>query len=64
MTRQVEVGSGYASQSDTAVHFGLGLAEQIEAVEVAWPDGSRERFAGGPADRVVVLRQGEGTRRP
>jgi hypothetical protein len=25
-----------------------------------WPDGRRESFAGGPADRAVELRQGEG----
>jgi hypothetical protein len=50
----------YLSSSAPVAHFGLGEVMQIEAVEVVWPDGSRERFAGGSVDRRSVLRQGEG----
>ena len=32
----------------------------MDAIEVRWPDGSREEFAGGPADRPVMVRKGEG----
>jgi hypothetical protein len=52
MTRQVEAGSGYASQSETVVHFGLGKATRIESIEVAWPGGTTQRFE---ADQVAGL---------
>jgi hypothetical protein len=32
----------------------------VDAVEVAWPDGSREEFGGADADRALTLRQGHG----
>jgi hypothetical protein len=64
MTGQVEAGSSYASQSDMAVHFGLGTATQIEAVEIFWPSGQRQRFAGsqlnGLLNRAVYLEEGDG----
>ena len=53
MTRYVEAGSGYASQSDAAVHFGLGQATGIDAVEVQWPSGREQRFAGAELERLV-----------
>jgi hypothetical protein len=40
--------------------FGLGKADKVDAVTVLWPDGAREEFAGGPADRALELRKGEG----
>lgn len=46
MTRQVEAGSGYASESALALHFGLGGADRIDAVEITWPDGKVERLEG------------------
>ena len=53
MTRWVEAGSGYASQSAFPVHFGLGEAERLEAMEIDWPSGRRERLEGaGLANRV------------
>jgi hypothetical protein len=47
MTRQVEAGSGYASQSETVIHFGLGRATHIDAIEVSWPGGAMQRFEAG-----------------
>jgi hypothetical protein len=62
MTRQVEAGSGYASQSDTAVHFGLGAARVVDALEVTWPGGRTQRWTGprlrGLLNRCVFLREG------
>jgi hypothetical protein len=41
--------------------FGLGTADRIDSILVTWPDdGSREEFDGGAADRLRVLRKGEG----
>ncbi|MEM7583184.1 MAG: ASPIC/UnbV domain-containing protein [Acidobacteriota bacterium] len=46
LTRWVEAGSGYAAQSAFPVHFGLGAAEEVAAVEITWPDGEVVRFGG------------------
>ena len=37
-------GGSYFSQSDLALHFGLGAAEKIDALEVRWPSGREQRF--------------------
>ena len=50
----------YLSSSDPRVHFGLGPARRVERIEVRWPDGRLERFPGGPVDRLITLRRGEG----
>ena len=46
MTRQVEAGSGYASQMMLPVHFGLGNATRVDSIEICWPTGEIERFEG------------------
>ncbi len=58
--RWLNPGSSYLCSNDPRAHFGLGTAERVDAVEVLWPDGAAEVFPGGAADRVVVLRKGEG----
>jgi hypothetical protein len=50
----------YLCSNDPRAHFGLGSAERVDAVRVLWPDGKEELFAGGAADRLLVLRKGEG----
>jgi enediyne biosynthesis protein E4 len=59
---EVQSGSSYISQNDARVHVGLGASGTYDRIEVLWPDGGREQFAGGKADRVVTLTQGTGTR--
>jgi hypothetical protein len=55
-------GSSYLCSNDPRAHFGLGKVDRVDAIDVLWPDGSKEAFAGGPVDRVIVLRKGEGRR--
>jgi hypothetical protein len=50
----------YLSASDPRPLFGLGGATAYDRIEVTWPDGTREVFPGGPADRWVALRPGQG----
>ncbi len=45
----------YLSQSDRRVHFGLGSAEKIEALEILWPDGKRQAVRETPIDRIVTI---------
>ena len=60
LVRLAHPGGSYLSSSDPGAHFGLGTVERISGIEVAWPDGSRERFDAPGVDREVVVRQGEG----
>ena len=52
--------TSYLASNDPAVHFGLGAVANVDAIEVLWPDGAKESFPGGPADRLVELRKGQG----
>jgi len=61
--RRVRVAGGaesFLSAGPAEAHFGLGTATAVESYEVVWPDGTRESFPGGPADRHVELRKGSG----
>jgi hypothetical protein len=60
--RLVQPGGSFLCSGDPRVHFGLGTAERFDALEVLWPDGSREAFPGGAADQRVEVRKGTGTR--
>ncbi|RME39595.1 MAG: CRTAC1 family protein, partial [Planctomycetota bacterium] len=59
--RTIRSGFSYLSASEPRAYFGLGRAEHIEWIEVWWPDGTRERFPGGAADRFITLTHGSGT---
>jgi hypothetical protein len=61
--RLVNPAYSYLGSGDPRAHFGLGTVAQVDAIDVDWPDGTSEVFAGGPADRIVTVRQGEGRRR-
>jgi hypothetical protein len=58
--RLINPADSFLCSSDPRAHFGLGNAGHVDPIEVAWPDGSHETFAGGAADRLRVLRRGEG----
>jgi enediyne biosynthesis protein E4 len=62
--RLVNPAESYLCSSSPLAHFGLGKATTYESIQVTWPDGDQrvEVFGGGPADRTVVLRRGEGRR--
>lgn len=40
--QEVSGGSGFCSQNDRRVHFGLGKAAGIERVEIRWPSGKKQ----------------------
>ena len=58
--RQVQTAESYLSSSSPLVHVGLGSSNHFDAIVVTWPDGQRELFPGGPADRQLELRRGQG----
>ncbi len=51
--------SSFYSVNDPRLHFGLGAAETAN-LEVRWPSGALETYAQVAADRIVVIREGEG----
>jgi hypothetical protein len=53
------LGSGYLSTNDPRLHFGLADAASAD-VEVRWPDGAVETFAGVRANSFVRITQGQG----
>ncbi|MEE9227170.1 MAG: CRTAC1 family protein, partial [Acidobacteriota bacterium] len=57
---EVRSGSSYLSQNDMRVHFGLGPATRADLLEIRWPSGRVERLRDLPADRFVILVEGEG----
>jgi len=55
----VRSGSGYCSQSDLALTFGLG-PDASSAVEVEWPSGTKQRFKNVAANRRVLIDEDRG----
>jgi hypothetical protein len=60
--RLVNPAGSYLCSGDARAHFGLGQAASVDGIDVLWPDGTRESFPGGPADRKLELARGAGTR--
>ena len=60
LTGYVLPGTSYLSSSEPVVHFGLGTVDKIQAIEVHWQDGTREKFPGTTANRRVKVYQGKG----
>lgn len=58
--RFVNPAGSYLASNDPRAHFGLGEAETYDSITVRWPDGARERFPGGAADRRLSIVRGQG----
>jgi tetratricopeptide (TPR) repeat protein len=52
-------GGSYLAAGDPALHFGLGQASKVEAVEVRWPSGHVDRWTNLGADTGYHLREAE-----
>ncbi|HXR64311.1 MAG TPA: ASPIC/UnbV domain-containing protein, partial [Ktedonobacteraceae bacterium] len=55
----VDPGSGFASQSDRRLIFGLGSASTVDNIEILWPDGYKQQIAPLSLDRYHTLTEGE-----
>jgi hypothetical protein len=47
--------TGYASSSDTAVHFGLGRDAEARQIEIEWPGGQKQVLRNVAGDRFVEV---------
>lgn len=52
-------GSGFVSQSDPRLLFGLGSDESAKWLEVTWPSGLKQRFAGPAAGTSILIVEGD-----
>ncbi len=57
-TRQVRSGSGYLSQMDTRIHFGIGDSSVIREIEIAWPSGNVQKFKDIEVDSFITITEG------
>ena len=57
---EVRSGGSFGSQHALRLDFGLGARTTADRIEVTWPNGGREVVAATPADRLIVIREGEG----
>jgi hypothetical protein len=51
--------TSFLSSNDPRLHFGLGNVTTAD-VEVHWPTGVTETFAGQKADQLLTIREGQG----
>lgn len=62
-TREVQGGMGFASQSEHALHFGVPDPADVERLDIRWPSGRVQTFAGQDArdllGRHVRIREGD-----
>ena len=61
LTKIKNGGSGFISEHDPRLLFGLGKDERAQSIEVTWPNGNVEQFAGNMnANASLLLREGNG----
>jgi hypothetical protein len=50
-------GSGYLSQDDGRLHFGLGSAATIDRILIRWPSGREQTLEKVSTDRVLTVEE-------
>ena len=53
--REVKSGSGYLSQNDLRLHFGLGAARSVDTLTVRWTCGKIQTLQDITANQVIVI---------
>jgi hypothetical protein len=56
-TAERVAGSGYLSQDDGRMHFGLGSAASVDKVIVRWPSGVEQTIEKQGVDRVLTVEE-------
>jgi enediyne biosynthesis protein E4 len=54
---QVTTAVGYASSSDSRVHFGLGANRRIKQIEIRWPSGIKQTLSDVAADQILIVKE-------
>jgi enediyne biosynthesis protein E4 len=50
-------GSGYLSQDDGRIHFGLGAAKRVDTLVVHWPSRKNQTLTNLATDRILVVEE-------
>jgi hypothetical protein len=56
--RWLNTTTGYASQNEPILHFGLGGATSVEELSIDWPSGRSDTFESVPANRYLRITEG------
>ena len=58
-SREARAGTGYLSQDDSRMHFGLGQATVADRIVIRWPDGQSDVMEDVAGNRLVWLTEGQ-----
>jgi enediyne biosynthesis protein E4 len=54
---EVTTATGYASSSDSRVHFGLGVNARVREIEIRWPSGIRQTLHDVAGDQILTIEE-------
>ena len=60
--RYVNGGNGFAGQSTTRLHFGLGQMAKFDDAEITWPSGQKQKLPSLPVDHWYKVVEGQSTK--
>jgi len=49
--------TGYISQNDPRIHFGLGKSEMVERIEIIWPSGKVQVLENISANKILEVKE-------
>jgi hypothetical protein len=55
--QEVSGGSGFCSQNDRRLHFGLGDATAVDRVVLRWPSGRTQEILRPALDRIHTVKE-------
>ena len=58
LTRWLFPQTGYASQNEPIVHFGLGSIDKILEIEIMWPQGNIDKINNITINQIVQIEEG------
>ncbi len=57
---EVMSGGSYYSQNDFRLHYGLGKAAKLDALDISWPSGLKESFKNLEPNQLLVVQESKG----
>ena len=57
--REVKGSEGFGATSPYRQHFGLGKKGKIDSLEIRWPSGLTQRFAGLDTNQIISVAEGD-----
>jgi hypothetical protein len=57
--RWLTASTGYASQNEPILHFGLGEAQEVATLSIDWPSGRRDTLRNIAANQHLHVREGD-----